>query len=496
MIFSSVIFLWIFLPCVIGSNYVVNLVPFKSEKSRLYTKNVILLVFSFVFYAWGGLSYLLIMISSIILNYSAGIIMHKVQNDANKKVVLIIAILLNLFILLYFKYFNMILAIIESIKDNLNAEDGNIFINLLLLKRTHSLGIKDVVLPIGISFFTFQSMSYVIDYYRGKCELQKDIVKFALYVSFFPQLIAGPIVRYSDIEASLSNRNEDLDSFIKGFIRFAFGLGKKVIIANTFAQIVDQIWGLYIPNLGSVVSWWGAILYTLQIYFDFSGYSDMAIGLGLMFGFKFPENFNHPYKSTSITDFWRRWHISLSSWFKEYVYIPLGGNRKGVLKTYRNLIIVFLITGIWHGANFTFILWGIYYGIILIIEKLFFKKWLDKNPIKAINWVYSMLIVLTGWVLFRSDNIIQAVNYLEQMFSFKESIDYNITSYLSGQVVCVFVISVFCLPVFRKIHNILCLKSKNDAMIIVDVLLAIAVYAFSVMMLSGDSYNPFIYFQF
>ena len=272
------------------------------------------------------------------------------------------------------------------------------------------------MLPIGISFFTFQAMSYVIDVYSGRAQVQKNILKFALYVSFFPQLIAGPIVKYSDVARQIDTRKESAPLFVSGQRRFICGLAKKVLLSNTFALTADAVWAMEPEQMGSLTAWLGALSYTMQIYYDFSGYSDMAIGLGRMFGFRFKENFNYPYTSLSVQEFWRRWHISLSSWFKEYVYFPLGGSREGSGKTYRNVFIVFLLTGIWHGANFTFLAWGLLYALLQIIERLFLGKLLVGNPVKPVNWVYTMLMVILGWVLFRSDNIVYAGKYIAAMF--------------------------------------------------------------------------------
>ena len=363
MLFSSMIFLWVFLPIVLVINYAFNLIV-KNHKLKMRLKNTFLLIASLFFYAWGGVYYLSIMICSIIINYVGGYVISKLGNDKNinQKIVLIITVALNLLILGYFKYFNMLVVIIEQMMEH--NDFVTFWHNILYMKGTGALGLKEVILPIGISFFTFQAMSYVIDVYRCDAKAQKNILDFGLYVALFPQLIAGPIVRYHDVALQINDRNETSDKFRRGIKRFCYGIGKKVLIANTFALVVDKIWSLDLSNIGSAIAILATISYTFQIYYDFSGYSDMAIGLGLMFGFEFKENFNYPYLSSSITDFWRRWHISLSTWFKEYVYIPLGGNRHGLFRTCLNLMIVFLLTGIWHGANFTFILWGIIYGII------------------------------------------------------------------------------------------------------------------------------------
>ena len=415
MLFNSMVFLWVFLPVVIIVNFILSILKFKDESQRIRLKNLFLLLSSFVFYAWGGIYYLLIMIGTIVIDYAGGrFIDNNKDNIRKKKTGLIVTITLNLSVLFFFKYFNMVVIIIE----NVLSQSAKGFVNAMkYMEGTGALGLTEIVLPIGISFFTFQAMSYVIDVYKGESEAQENILDFALYVSLFPQLIAGPIVQYKDVSGQILNRKESIDLFLYGIKRFSYGMGKKVLIANTLAEVSDAIFALETQKLGAPVAWLGMIAYTFQIYYDFSGYSDMAIGLGKMFGFSFKENFNYPYMSTSIQEFWRRWHISLSSWFKEYVYIPLGGSRKGIGRTCFNLFIVFLLTGIWHGANFTFICWGLMYAALLIIERLFLKRVLEKNPIKLINRIYTMFFVMIGWVLFRSDTLLQAKLYIMQLFT-------------------------------------------------------------------------------
>ena len=387
----------------------------------------------------------------------------------------------------------MIVIIIEQI-----ISGNNILVllsNTLNMKGTGALGFKEVVLPIGISFFTFQAMSYVIDVYRGNARAQKNILDFGLYVSLFPQLIAGPIVRYEDIALQINNRTESIDKFVKGIKRFCYGMGKKVLIANTFALVADNIWALDLSNIGSAIAILATISYTFQIYYDFSGYSDMAIGLGHMLGFDFKENFNYPYIATSITDFWRRWHISLSTWFKEYVYIPLGGNRHGLFKTCMNLMIVFLLTGIWHGANFTFIIWGVTYGIIQIIEKLFLLKLLNKNKLKFINWLYVMIITLILFVIFRSNNIEEAMTIFGQYTVMSSK--YNVLSYISMKFIVTFIIAVLSMGVIQNLFGKLYAKINNkDIVNIIDASLQLIILFLSILSIVDGTYNPFIYFQF
>lgn len=497
MLFSSMIFLWVFLPIVLIVNYGVNLIV-KNRKLKMRLKNTFLLVASLFFYAWGGVYYLSIMICSIIINYTGGFIISKLSDEnnpknINQKVVLIITVALNLLILGYFKYFNMLVVIIEQAMEH--NDIPTFLYNIFNMKGTGSLGLKEVILPIGISFFTFQAMSYVIDVYRGDAETQRNILDFGLYVALFPQLIAGPIVRYHDVALQINDRIEDGDKFRRGIKRFCYGIGKKVLIANTFALVVDKIWMLDLENIGSAIAILVTISYTFQIYYDFSGYSDMAIGLGLMFGFEFKENFNYPYIATSITDFWRRWHISLSTWFKEYVYIPLGGNRHGLFKTCLNLMIVFLLTGIWHGANFTFIMWGVTYGVIQIIEKLFLLKVLKANKLKFINWIYVMIVTLLLFVIFRSNNIQEAFVIFSQYGNLESK--YNVLSYISMKFIVTFVVAVLSMGVIQSLFGRLYSRISNKTIVnIIDATLQFAILIFAILSIVDGTYNPFIYFQF
>lgn len=501
MLFASMVFLWVFLPTVIVVNALLSLI--KDERLCRTLKNIWLLIASLVFYAWGGIYYVLIMLSSIAINYAAGRLMEK----RRRKSTLVLAIVLNLMILFFFKYFNMLIVVLENLlvlfsgkesaADSLNA--------MFMMQGTGQLGIMEIVLPIGISFFTFQAMSYVVDVYKGKAEVQKNIVKFALYVAFFPQLIAGPIVKYSDVAGQIEDRKESIAMFASGQRRFICGLAKKVLLANTFALTADAVWKLEPAKMGSAVAWLGALAYTMQIYYDFSGYSDMAIGLGRMFGFRFRENFAYPYTSLSIREFWRRWHISLSSWFKEYVYFPLGGSRCSAAKTYRNIFIVFLLTGIWHGANFTFLLWGIMYAVLQVLERLFLGKLLDKNPVKPINFIYTMLMVILGWVLFRSDNIIYAVHYIAAMFgAYNHSVNviaggglYQCLGFLSMELIIAFAAGLlgmgFLQRGLKRVYD--GVKTKEWFMIL-DMLVMAGLLMLCILRVVSGTYNPFIYFQF
>ena len=504
MLFSSMIFLWVFLPLVITVNFMFTVIPFKSESARIRAKNTFLLIASLIFYAWGGIYYLLIMVFSVALNFLGGYFINKVrENKTKKKAALVITVVLNLAMLFFFKYFNMLIDIIESVMLAPKGF-GAVWSTLISLEGTGALGIKEIVLPIGISFFTFQAMSYVIDVYTEKASVQKNLFDFALYVSLFPQLVAGPIVKYSDIELQLSKRRETLDRFVSGQKRFCYGLGKKVLISNALAKVADDIWALETSDLGAAVAWLGIIAYTLQIYYDFSGYSDMAIGIGRMLGFEFKENFDYPYTSLSVQEFWRRWHISLSTWFKEYIYIPLGGNRRGAGRTYLNLCIVFLLTGIWHGANFTFIAWGAMYGILLIIERLFLGKLLKKNPVKIINWIYTMFAVMIAWIYFRSENIFQAHEYIGQLFNFNSQ-RYSPISHLSMQVLIVITLAILFSGLVQRPVKALVEKMKENGKIptavtnivkSVDLVAQIAILVLSIMALVSGTHNVFIYFQF
>ena len=387
MLFSSIVFLFTFLPIILILYYVL-------PKGM---KNPVLLLGSLIFYAWGEPIYLFLMIFSIIFNYICGLDISRNLGDkkaARKSLVFNVAV--NLAVLGFFKYADFFV-------ENLNALTGL------------AIPALQIPLPIGISFYTFQAMSYLIDLYRGDVPVQRNIISFGTYVSLFPQLIAGPIVRMRTVVGELADRRENFDDFSSGVKRFVTGLGKKVLIANTVGAVWSQISAMDIRELPVLTAWIGLFAFTFQIYFDFSGYSDMAIGLGRMFGFHFLENFDYPYISKSITEFWRRWHISLSSWFKEYVYIPLGGNRKGFPKQIRNILIVWLLTGFWHGASWNFVAWGLYFGVLLIVEKLFLLRFLKKLP-AFFQHVYTMLLVMLGWAIFSFDSLGNGIAYIRALF--------------------------------------------------------------------------------
>ena len=390
MVFSSLVFLFTFLPITLIVYYVV---PWK-------IKNIVLLIASLIFYAWGEPVYIILMLLSITFNYFMGRdIDFNHEQPVKRKRSLILAVVVNLFILGFFKYY---IFFVQTI--------NNIF--------SINIPYRELALPIGISFYTFQTLSYIIDVYMGKVEVQKNILNFGLYVSLFPQLIAGPIIKYIDVANQIEHRKLSLDYFGSGTMYFIRGLAKKVLLANNIGLLHTTIVGMEFGKISVLTAWLGAIAYTLQIYFDFGGYSDMAIGLGRMLGFNFMKNFDYPYISQSITEFWHRWHISLSTWFKEYVYIPLGGNKVSVPRHILNILIVWFLTGLWHGASWNFVVWGLYYGILLLIEKYFLKKYIEKMP-GILQHIYLMIIVIIGWVFFFSPNMGYAAKYIGCMFVLK-----------------------------------------------------------------------------
>ena len=477
MLFSSLTFIFLFLPLVLGIYFI----------SKDKYKNTILLVFSLFFYAWGEPKYIFLMIFSIIFNYFFGLFIDKYRTNKKKSAVLLIFdIAMNLLMLIMFKYSNFLVNTINDIF-NLNITSISIF-NKDILKLT---------LPIGISFYTFQMLSYIIDLYKGEVKVQKNILSLGTYIAFFPQLIAGPIVRYETIENELKNRTHTFDKFVFGLKRFIIGLGKKVILANNLAFVADQIIDSgNIGNYGTIIIWIAMFAYTLQIYYDFSGYSDMAIGLGKMFGFTFLENFNYPYISKSITDFWRRWHISLSSWFRDYVYIPLGGNRVKKSRWVFNIMIVWMLTGLWHGASWNFVLWGLYFGIILLIEKLFLHKTLDKLP-NILRWLYSMILIIVGWTIFRNEDITLVLDLLKKMFIFEKTnwLDFIRMNYHLINYVLYFVLGIICMfPFFGKFieKN----QKKEGIMHFLSNAFILFIFVLCILFLIKSSYNPFIYFRF
>ncbi|MCR5154127.1 MAG: MBOAT family protein [Lachnospiraceae bacterium] len=495
MVFSSILFLCIFLPITIVLYYTLP----------KQCKNAVLLFSSLIFYAWGEPKYVLLMILSISANYLFGILMEK----GRRKAVLVTAVVFNLGLLAFFKYTDFFIININ----NLTGAD------ILLLK---------LALPIGISFYTFQTLSYVIDVYKGKVSPQRNIAAFGMYISFFPQLIAGPIVRYSDIEGSLKSRNESAENFFNGMMRFSCGLAKKVLLANSIGLLFDEIYSG--GRADALTSFIGALAFTFQIYYDFSGYSDMAIGLGKMFSFTFPENFNHPYEAESITEFWRRWHISLGSWFREYVYIPLGGNRLGKGRQILNLLIVWALTGFWHGANWNFLIWGLFYFVLLLAEKLFLLKAMKKCP-KVLKHAYTLFFVLLGWVIFACDKeSFPFTEYIKCLFGANGFISEDSLYYLNNYLplFVILTIGATSLPakIGKKIKGLLekedcncgingrsmaaltgnfknkknstttTLTRKRSFLLALCIIYTCTMIGFSIVFLLGDTYNPFLYFRF
>ena len=502
MVFSSVIFLCFFLPAVL---LVYFILPRKA-------RNFWLLVASLAFYACGGPRHLIYLISSIVINYLFGIVIAHLSDKSHpaddrgqstfhkpaQKAVLAIAVILNVGSLIYFKYTGMIIDALDSL--------------------THkNASIPEIILPLGISFYTFQCMSYIIDVYRAEGALlpdgtvrsvfTKDLLKFALFVCMFPQLLQGPIIRFADVRDALDSPVITPDSFSKGIERFIIGLAKKAILANTIGEVCDRIFAIDAVNMSASVAWLGAVMYTLQIYFDFSGYTDMAIGLGKLFGFTFRENVNYPYISRSVTEFWRRWHISLSNWFRDYLYIPLGGNRRG--NVYFNLLIVFLATGLWHGAALGFVVWGLWHGMFMLIERaLKGRNVLSAVPSyvrSALGWLYTIVAVTLGWVLFKTEDLAEAVSYISAMFGCqaKNFNAYSVWFFLDARMIFFLIIAVIaCVPwatiLPQKAGSYIAMFAQSDRRVprisrhVVLLILFVICFVFVV----NTTYSPFIYFQF
>jgi alginate O-acetyltransferase complex protein AlgI len=426
-------------------------------------KNVVLLIASLLFYAWGEPVYVVLMVLSILFNYYAG---REIEKE-HKKSSLVFAIIINILILGYFKYSGFLI-------DTINSIFGT------------SIRNRELALPIGISFYTFQAMSYLIDVYRRNSRAQKSILPFAVYITMFPQLIAGPIVRYEDIEEQLESRLIKGSDFVKGIPWFVKGMFKKIVLANCIGAIHTEVLAMGVGNISAFTAWIGALAYTLQIFNDFSGYSDMAIGLGKIFGFEFPKNFDSPYRSGSVTEFWRRWHISLGTWFREYVYIPLGGNRKGVFRHIINLLIVWALTGLWHGAAWNFVLWGVYYGVLLIFEKYVYSKIQKKIP-AVINILVTFIIVIIGWVFFFSNSYTESVSYLGAMFG-ANGVGYDGTGLflLLNNLVLMIIAWIPSVTDFEGVKLPKALKW----------IICIFVFVLTITFLVSESYNPFLYFRF
>ncbi len=470
MVFSSLVFLFVFLP--------LTLLLYFSVPRRL--RNTILLIVSLIFYAWGEPIYIILMLFSTVTDFVHGLLVERYRNQPKKaKLVVLSSITINLGLLVFFKYSTFLLT------------------NINLLFHTNFY-IPQMSLPIGISFYTFQTMSYTIDVFRQEAKAKKNMIDLGAYVTMFPQLIAGPIVRYQTIANQLDHRVESEDLFAKGIWRFTIGLGKKVLLANNIGLLWNQIQLTEMSDLSIVMAWLGLVAFGFQIYFDFSGYSDMAIGLGYLLGFELLENFNYPYISQSITEFWRRWHISLGSWFRDYVYIPLGGNRKGKKRMYLNLFIVWMLTGLWHGASWNFVLWGLYFGILIIIEKAFLLFWLSRAP-RWMRHVYTIILLLIGWGLFAFEDFHQLINYFTVLFGLRNAtwVNQETLYYLSQNIILFVLLTIASTPMIRLIGQKLfnspygsVIKAFIVPMICLLILIASTAY------LVDSSYNPFLYFRF
>ena len=466
MVFTSTVFLGIFLPLLFALYFLAN------RAARPY----VLLIFSLFFYAWGEPSAFVVMMALMVVNYALGLLIAKTASRGRiAQLVLVLGIVIDLGALVAYKYLGFL---VENLLPVIKLCGGN-------------LAVPKIALPIGISFYVFQILSYLVDVYRREVAAQRNPAKFMLYVSFFPQLIAGPIVRYQTIAADIENREANFDNIVAGVRRFGIGLAKKVLVADTMASIADVVFGEPVASIPCVYAWLGAVAYTLQIYFDFSGYSDMAIGLGRVFNFRFLENFDHPYASCSVQEFWRRWHISLSSWFRDYLYIPLGGNRKGNARTYCNMFTVFLLCGLWHGAAWNFVVWGVYHGVGLVVERAGLKNVISRLPRPLAN-LYLMLFVIVGWVFFRAPDLSYAVGYLGNMFggaeaaftSFVPAFDFAVLNWFLLMVAGI----IASYPVFDRIVA----RIPEAVRLVSAAVLFAAVY----MVAMTGAYSPFIYFRF
>ena len=497
MLFSSPLFLFLFLPLVLAAYYILD---------RRF-RNLILLVASLIFYAWGEVLMVWLMVISCLANWGFGWWVDRARERGRGKGVVALATVFNLSLLVAFKYADWLWNSIGSsllalgwidqpFEPLSNLAAGNEFWTTALFDKGH------IRLPIGISFFTFQAFSYVIDVYRRDGAMQKNPLNIMLYVSLFPQLIAGPIVRYKDVDEQINSRAATWDSFAYGVRRFVLGLGKKMLIANAAAELADDVFNME-GGVSTPLAWLGIVAYTIQIYFDFSGYSDMAIGLGHMFGFRFLENFNHPYVSRSITEFWRRWHMSLSTWFRDYLYIPLGGNRGSQARTYFNLVLVFFLCGLWHGASETFVVWGLYHGAFLVIERLGLGRWLGKRPV-WLRHAYLLLVVMVGWVFFRATSLPQAFTFLGAMFgagaeTSLQPLGLFVDPRIATALVAGIIGSMPWLPALQAWHarnTSFGWTARAVSIEFVGLILIMAILVASSLELASNSYNPFIYFRF
>lgn len=471
MIFNSMIFLWVFLP--------LSLILYFFIKDKY--KNLLLVLLSIVFYAWGEPTYILLLLISVLINYIMAILIDRAEESGKRKIFFILAIIFNIAILVYYKYFNFTIA------------------NINKLFSTNINQIKEVALPLGISFYVFSSISYIFDIYRKDCKAQKNIINMALFILFFPKLLMGPIERYKEFEEQIKveNRKISIESFKVGITRFTYGLAKKVLIADVVAKVADATFNTNVASLSTPLAWLGALCYMIQIYFDFSGYSDMSIGLAKMFGFELMENFDLPYTSQSITEFWRRWHISLGSWFKNYLYIPLGGNRKGKFRTYINLLIVFIATGIWHGAAWNYIAWGLFNGLFMIIERIKLKELIDKNECKIINHLYALFVTFIGWILFRANGLKNAIKYIKLLF-INNNTTIQIYNILTNRTIITIIMAILLSGlvqlIFKKIKNLDKIKTYYKRYlepVCIGILLILCI-----MSIVNSTYSSFVYFKF
>ena len=482
MEFSSISFIWLFLPVILCFYYLLAFLPL--PRIRLFIQNVILLFASLVFYCFGGISNLLLLLGLLLINFNGAIAMHRLSYDPKKssqrKPIFIAIVITNLLILAFYKYFEGFLDLITvvSLWKNPASEIGMI-------------GLPRFVMPLALSFVVFQLISYLADVYNKKIAAENSFINFALYITFFAQLVQGPIMRFSVLGSQIRNREHSIEKIASGIRRFVLGFAKKAILADRFAALANPVWQMEATQINCGEAWLGLIAYTLQIYFDFSAYSDMAVGIGSMFGFEITENFNNPYFALSIRDFWKRWHMSLSNWFKDYIYIPLGGSRLGLRRTCENLFIVFLITGIWHGSDSTFIFWGMLFAFVSILEHAFLGKLLDKNPFKIINWVYTIFVVMMGWVLFRAPDINYALNYYSALFNYSEAEDSIFSYFTPGSLMAIVIVLVMAVWV-----KYLKIKELSYKLKVVENIGIIALFIISIMLIVSESYQPSIYWAF
>ena len=472
MVFSSLVFLFVFLPIVLVLYYL------SGKKYR----NYLLLLASLFFYAWGEPTYVVIMLISIGANYLCGLLVDEKRADKVRVTGVVISVIFNICMLGVFKY-------------------SGFFVKNINTAFNTSLPVPEIALPLGISFFTFQAMSYVIDVYRKDAKVQKNIFDLSLYISLFPQLVAGPIVRYQTVANQIEEREHNIIKFGDGVRRFIIGLGKKVLLSNSLGMLADSVFGMQTYQLTIVSTWLGILAYSLQIFFDFSGYSDMAIGLGKMFGFEFLENFNYPYISQSASEFWRRWHISLGSWFRDYVYFPLGGSRRGNVRTYINLFIVWFLTGFWHGASWTFIAWGLYFGLLIGMEKSYLGKLLNKVP-RFVRHIYLLLVVMIGWVFFRADSFSYSIEFIKNMFFMGTNVIFDgvAASYINDYWFVLVLSMIFCMPIVdwfrRKIEVANDKILESNISYVLNSVVFTGILLIVIFKLVNSTYNPFLYFRF